>query len=54
MPDTQIITDRENALYRAMLAFDYMALDDILPDDVGYRPDDGVARRRGDQMPSSV
>jgi hypothetical protein len=22
MPDTQIITDRENALYRAMLAFD--------------------------------
>jgi hypothetical protein len=36
MRDTMIITDRENDLYQAMLAFDYAALDDILSDDVSY------------------
>lgn len=36
MSDTQIIADREAELYRAMLAFDYNALDAILSDEVSY------------------
>jgi hypothetical protein len=36
MSDTQIIAERENALYRAMLAFDYAALDGLLSDEVRY------------------
>jgi hypothetical protein len=36
MSDTQIIADREAELYRAMLAFDYSALDAILSNDVSY------------------
>jgi len=36
MSDTEIIADRETELYRAMLAFDYTALDAILSDEVSY------------------
>ena len=36
MSASQIITERETELYRAMLAFDYAALDDILSDEVRY------------------
>jgi hypothetical protein len=36
MSDTQIIADRETELYRAMLAFDYSALDGLLSDEVSY------------------
>jgi hypothetical protein len=36
MSDTQIIADREIELYRAMLAFDYSALDEVLSDEVSY------------------
>jgi hypothetical protein len=36
MSDIQIIAEREAELYRAMLAFDYTALDAILSDDVSY------------------
>jgi hypothetical protein len=36
MSDTQIIAERETELYRAMLAFDYPALDGLLSDEVSY------------------
>jgi len=36
MSDTQVIAGRESELYRAMLAFDYPALDGLLSDEVSY------------------
>jgi hypothetical protein len=48
MPDTQIITDRENELYKAMLAFDYPALDRILSDDVSYIHSTGVVETKAE------
>jgi hypothetical protein len=36
MSDTQVIADRESELYKAMLAFDYPALDGLLSDEVSY------------------
>jgi hypothetical protein len=36
MSDTQVIANRESELYRAMLAFDYPALDGLLSDEVSY------------------
>jgi hypothetical protein len=42
MATTQLITDREDALYQAMIALDYAALDDILSDDVSYIHSTGV------------
>src|ERR1700744_635149 len=36
MSDPQMIMERENELYRAMLAFDYAALDGLLSDEVSY------------------
>jgi hypothetical protein len=48
MPDTQIITDRENELYKAMLAFDYPALDRILSDEVSYIHSTGVVETKAE------
>jgi hypothetical protein len=39
---SEIIAAREAALYKAMLAFDYAALDKILSDDVSYIHSTGV------------
>ena len=36
MSGAEIIAERENELYRAMLAFDYAALDGLLSDEVSY------------------
>jgi hypothetical protein len=36
MSGTQVIADRESELYKAMLAFDYPALDGLLSDEVSY------------------
>jgi hypothetical protein len=36
MSDTQVIVGRESELYKAMLAFDYLALDGLLSDEVSY------------------
>ncbi len=46
MSDTRTITERENELYRAMLAFDYPALDDILSDELRYIHSTGVAETK--------
>jgi hypothetical protein len=46
MADTQIITERETALYQAMLAFDYAALDAILSDEVSYIHSTGVVESK--------
>jgi hypothetical protein len=48
MSDTQIITERENALYQAMLAFDYAALDGLLSDEVSYIHSTGVVETKAD------
>jgi hypothetical protein len=48
MPETQIITDRENELYKAMLAFDYPALDGILSDEVSYIHSTGVVETKAE------
>jgi hypothetical protein len=48
MSDTQIITDRENELYQAMLAFDYPALDGILSDQLCYIHSTGVAETKAE------
>jgi hypothetical protein len=48
MPDTQIINDRENELYRAMLAFDYPTLDGILSDELRYIHSTGVAETKAE------
>ena len=48
MPDTQVIADRENELYRAMLAFDYPALDRILSDEVSYIHSTGVVETKAE------
>jgi hypothetical protein len=36
MATTQLIADREDALYQAMITLDYAALDDLLSDAVSY------------------
>jgi ketosteroid isomerase-like protein len=46
MASTQTITERENQLYEAMLAFDYQALDDILSDEVSYVHSTGVVETK--------
>jgi hypothetical protein len=46
MSDTTIITDRETELYRAMLAFDYPALEGILSEEVSYIHSTGVAETK--------
>jgi len=48
MPDTKSVTDRENELYQAMLAFDHMALDDILSDELCYIHSTGVAETKAE------
>lgn len=48
MPDSQIITDRENALWQAMLAFDHAALDGILSDELCYIHSTGVAETKAE------
>jgi hypothetical protein len=48
MPDTQIISDRENELYQAMLAFDYPVLDSILSDEVSYIHSTGVVETKAE------
>jgi hypothetical protein len=50
MSDTQIITDRENELYRAMLAFDYPALDGIPSDEVSYIHSTGVVETKAEYI----
>jgi hypothetical protein len=46
MSETAIITQREDELYRAMLAFDYVALDQILSDEVSYIHSTGVVETK--------
>jgi hypothetical protein len=48
MPDTDIITQREAELYRAMLAFDYTALDGLLSDEVSYIHSTGVVETKAE------
>jgi hypothetical protein len=48
MPDTDIITQREAELYRAMLAFDYVALDGLLSDEVRYIHSTGVVETKAE------
>ncbi len=48
MSSIPTITDRENELYRAMLAFDYTALGNILSDDVSYIHSTGVVESRSE------
>jgi hypothetical protein len=50
MSDTQIIADRENDLYRAMLAFDYPALDRILSHEVSYIHSTGVVETKAEYV----
>jgi hypothetical protein len=46
MADETTIRQRESALYAAMLAFDYGALDQILSDDVQYIHSTGVVESK--------
>ena len=46
MADTSEVVERENALYRAMLAFDYPALDALLSDRVSYVHSTGVVESK--------
>jgi hypothetical protein len=48
MSDTQIIADCEAELYRAMLAFDYPALDGVLSDEVSYIHSTGVVETKAE------
>jgi hypothetical protein len=48
MSDTQIIADRETELYRAMLAFDYPALNEVLSDAVSYIHSTGVVETKSE------
>jgi ketosteroid isomerase-like protein len=45
---TQVIAAREQALYAAMLAFDYAALDELLSDDVAYIHSTGVVETKAE------
>jgi hypothetical protein len=45
---SEIIAAREAALYKAMLAFDYAALDKILSDDVRYIHSTGVVEDKAE------
>jgi hypothetical protein len=48
MPDADVITQREAELYRAMLAFDYTALDGLLSDEVSYIHSTGVVEAKAE------
>jgi hypothetical protein len=48
MPDTDVITQREAELYRAMLAFDFIALDGLLSDEVSYIHSTGVVETKAE------
>ena len=43
---TEVITAREDALYAAMLAFDYAALDGLLSDELSYVHSTGVVESK--------
>jgi hypothetical protein len=48
MSDAKTVTQREAELYRAMLAFDYSALDGLLSDDVSYIHSTGVVESKSE------
>jgi hypothetical protein len=48
MPDAETIANREAELYKAMLAFDYAALDRLLSDGVRYIHSTGVVETKAD------
>ena len=48
MPDTESVANREAELYKAMLAFDYAALDKLLSDDVRYIHSTGVVETKAE------
>ncbi len=48
MSDTDVITQREAELYRAMLAFDYAALDGLLSEEVSYIHSTGVVETKAE------
>jgi hypothetical protein len=48
MPDAETIANREAELYKAMLEFDYAALDRLLSDEVRYIHSTGVVETKAD------
>jgi hypothetical protein len=46
MDAIQFVVDREDALYRAMIALDYAALGDFLSDDLSYAHSTGVVESK--------
>lgn len=50
MPDAETIANREAELYKAMLEFDYAALDRLLSDEVRYIHSTGVVETKADYL----
>jgi hypothetical protein len=48
--DIQAVAQRETALYEAMLAFDYAALDGLLSDDLSYVHSTGVVESKPEYL----